>query len=103
RRSVAAPGPAIIGVGALLVVLGVRTDWRLTAAVWTAATVLTLALVAVAPGRWEPADVWAATFVVSAGSSLLLAGTAVAVGQRRAVRVELAEARRLLRAWHVSP
>ncbi|WP_148286848.1 sensor histidine kinase [Curtobacterium sp. B18] len=88
------PVTAIIGVGALLVVLGVRTDWRLTAAVWTAATVLTLALVAVAPGRWEPADVWAATFVVSAGSSLLLAGTAVAVGQRRAVRVELAEARR---------
>ncbi|MGG7307053.1 sensor histidine kinase [Curtobacterium sp. AB451] len=88
------PVTAIIGVGALLVVLGVRTDWRLTAAVWTAATVLTLALVAVAPGRWEPADVWAATFVVSAGSSLLFAGTAVAVGQRRAVRVELAEARR---------
>ncbi|MDP4333691.1 histidine kinase [Curtobacterium sp. A7_M15] len=88
------PVTAIIGVGALLVVLGVRTDWRLTAAVWTAATVLTLGLVAVVPGRWEPADVWAATFVVSAGSDLLLAGTAVAIGQRRAVRVELAEARR---------
>ncbi len=88
------PVTAIIGVGALLVVLGVRTDWRLTAAVWTAATVLTLGLVAVVPGRWDPADVWAATFVVSAGSDLLLAGTAVAIGQRRAVRVELAEARR---------
>ncbi|MGL3200222.1 MULTISPECIES: histidine kinase, partial [Curtobacterium] len=88
------PVTAIIGLGVLVVVLGVRTDWRLTAAVWTAATVLTLALVAVAPSRWEPADVWAATFVVSAGSTLLLAGAAVAIGQRRAVRVELAEARR---------
>lgn len=88
------PVTAIIGLGALVVVLGVRTDWRLTAAVWTAATVITLALVAVAPSRWEPADVWASTFVVSAGSTLLLGGAAVAVGQRRAVRVELAEARR---------
>ncbi|MFS0728943.1 sensor histidine kinase [Curtobacterium sp. 1P10AnD] len=88
------PVTAIVGLGVLVVVLGVRTDWRLTAAVWTAATVLTLALVAVAPSRWEPADVWASTFVVSAGSTLLLAGAAVAIGQRRAVRVELAEARR---------
>ncbi len=88
------PVTAIIGLGALVVVLGVRTDWRLTAAVWTAATVVTLALVAVVPARWEPADVWASTFVVSAGSTLLLAGAAVAIGQRRAVRVELAEARR---------
>ncbi|MFJ4220061.1 sensor histidine kinase [Curtobacterium luteum] len=88
------PVTAIIGLGVLVVVLGVRTDWRLTAAVWTAATVLTLALVAVVPSRWEPADVWASTFVVSAGSTLLLAGAAVAVGQRRAVRVELADARR---------
>lgn len=88
------PVTVIIGLGTLVVVLGVRTDWRLTAAVWTAATLLSLALVAVVPGRWEPADVWASTFVVSAGSSLLLAGAAVAVGQRRAVRVELAEARR---------
>lgn len=94
----AAPWPlpvtAIIGIGVLLVVLGVRTDWRLTAAVWTAATVLTLALVAVVPSRWEPADVWASTFVVAAGNGLVLAGAAVAIGQRRAVRVELAEARR---------
>ncbi|SOC86830.1 Signal transduction histidine kinase [Curtobacterium sp. 314Chir4.1] len=98
-----APGPAapwpvsvtsMIGLGVLLVVLGVRTTWRLTATVWVAAAVLTLVLVAVSPARWAHPDVWATSFVVSAGDSLILAAAAIVIGQRRTIRQELAEARR---------
>lgn len=85
---------SMIGLGVLLVVLGVRSTWRLTATVWVAAAVLTLVLVAVSPARWAHPDVWATSFVVSAGASLILAVAAIAIGQRRTIRQELAEARR---------
>ncbi|WFR66156.1 histidine kinase [Curtobacterium flaccumfaciens] len=84
----------IIGLSVLLVVLGVRTTWRLTATVWAAAAVLVLVLVAVTPGRWAQTDVWAATFVVTAGDTLMVVVAAIVIGQRRAIREELAEARR---------
>lgn len=85
---------SIIGLSVLLVVLGVRSTWRVTATVWTAAAVLSLLLVAVTPGRWADADVWATSFVVSAGDTLVLAAAAVVIGQRRSIRAELAAARR---------
>jgi signal transduction histidine kinase len=88
------PVTGIIGLSALLVVLGIRTSWRLTAIVWAAATVIPLVLVAVTPGRWGQADVWAASFVVSAGDTLILAAASVVIGQRRSIRAELDEARR---------
>ncbi|WP_144711919.1 sensor histidine kinase [Curtobacterium pusillum] len=96
--SAAAPWPVpvtgIIGLSVLLVVLGVRSTWRLTATVWVAAAVLTLVLVAVTPGRWGQADVWATSFVVTAGDTLVLAAAAIVIGQRRSIREELAAARR---------
>ncbi|MCS6565404.1 histidine kinase [Curtobacterium flaccumfaciens pv. flaccumfaciens] len=85
---------SIIGLSLLLVVLGVRTTWRLTAVVWVAATLLPLVLIGVTPGRWGQVDVWATSFVVSAGDTLVLAAAAVVIGQRRSVREELAAARR---------
>ncbi|PZF31169.1 sensor histidine kinase [Curtobacterium sp. MCPF17_051] len=85
---------SIIGLSALLVVLGVRTTWRLTAVVWVAATLLTLLLIGVTPDRWGQVDVWATSFVVSAGDTLVVAAAAVVIGQRRTVREELAAARR---------
>jgi signal transduction histidine kinase len=88
------PVTGIIGLSVLLVVLGVRSTWRLTATVWAAAAVLTLVLVAVTPGRWGQADVWATSFVVTAGDTLILAAAAIVIGQRRSIREELAAARR---------
>ncbi len=88
------PVTGIIGLSVLLVVLGVRTTWRLTAIVWGAATVIPLVLVAVSPGRWDQADVWTASFVVSAGDTLILSAAAVVIGQRRSIRAELDAARR---------
>jgi signal transduction histidine kinase len=88
------PVTGIIGLSVLLVVLGVRTTWRLTAVVWAAATVVPLVLVAVSPGRWDQADVWTASFVVSAGDTLILSAAAVVIGQRRSIRAELDAARR---------
>ena len=85
---------SIIGLSVLLVVLGVRTTWRLTAVVWVAATLLTLLLIGVTPDRWGQVDVWATSFVVSAGDTLVVAAAAVVIGQRRTVREELAAARR---------
>ena len=88
------PVTGIIGLSVLLVVLGVRSTWRLTATVWAASAVLVLVLVAVTPGRWGQADVWATSFVVTAGDTLILAAAAIVIGQRRSIREELAEARR---------
>ncbi|MBF4606967.1 sensor histidine kinase [Curtobacterium sp. VKM Ac-1393] len=88
------PVTGIIGLSVLLVVLGVRTSWRLTAVVWAVAAVLPLVLVAVTPGRWDQPAVWATSFVVSAGDTLLLAAAAVVIGQRRSIRDELVAARR---------
>lgn len=85
---------SIVGLSVLLVVLGVRTTWRLTAVVWVAATLLTLLLIGVTPDRWGQVDVWATSFVVSAGDTLVVAAAAVVIGQRRTVREELAAARR---------
>ncbi|MCS5520039.1 sensor histidine kinase [Curtobacterium flaccumfaciens] len=85
---------SIIGLSVLLVVLGVRTTWRLTAVVWVAAALLTLLLIGVTPDRWGQVDVWATSFVVSAGDTLVVAAAAVVIGQRRTVREELAAARR---------
>lgn len=79
---------SIIGLSVLLVVLGVRTTWRLTAVVWVAATLLTLLLIGVTPDRWGQVDVWATSFVVSAGDTLVVAAAAVVIGQRRTVREE---------------
>jgi len=97
-QSTAGPWPVpvtgIIGLSVLLVVLGVRSTWRLTATVWAASAVLVLVLVAVTPGRWGQADVWATSFVVTAGDTLILAAAAIVIGQRRSIREELAEARR---------
>jgi signal transduction histidine kinase len=88
------PVTEIIGLSVLLVVLGVRTTWRLTATVWAAAAVIVLALVAVTPDRWAPAEVWATSFVVTAGNTLVLAAAAIVIGQRRSIREELTAARR---------
>ncbi|MFB9647824.1 sensor histidine kinase [Curtobacterium pusillum] len=88
------PVTGVIGLSVLLVVLGVRSTWRTTAGVWAAAAVLTLVLVAVTPGRWGQADVWATSFVVTAGDTLILAAAAIVIGQRGSIREELAEARR---------
>jgi signal transduction histidine kinase len=88
------PVTGIIGLSVLLVVLGVRSTWRLTAVVWAVAAVLPLLLVAVTPGRWDQPAVWATSFVVSAGDTLLVAAAAVVVGQRRSIRQELVAARR---------
>ncbi|WP_267423096.1 MULTISPECIES: sensor histidine kinase [unclassified Curtobacterium] len=83
------PVTGIIGLSVLLVVLGVRTSWRLTAVVWGVATVIPLVLVAATPDRWGHPGVWAASFVVSAGDTLVVAAAAVVVGQRRSIRAEL--------------
>ncbi|MGN8048790.1 sensor histidine kinase [Curtobacterium sp. 22159] len=88
------PVTGIIGLSVLLVVLGVRASWRLTTTVWAAAAVVTLALVAVTPGRWAQPDVWATSFVVTAGDTLIVAAAAIVIGQRRSIREELAAARR---------
>jgi signal transduction histidine kinase len=88
------PVTGIIGLSVLLVVLGVRSTWRLTAIVWAGSAVLTLALVAATPGRWGEADVWATSFVVTAGDTLIVAAAAIVIGQRRSIREELAAARR---------
>ncbi|MGY2899131.1 signal transduction histidine kinase [Curtobacterium sp. PvP017] len=88
------PVTGIIGLSVLLVVLGVRSTWRLTAIVWAVAAVLPLLLVAVTPGRWDQPAVWATSFVVSAGDTLLVAAAAVVIGQRRSIRQELVAARR---------
>ncbi|WP_439691521.1 sensor histidine kinase [Curtobacterium sp. SP.BCo] len=88
------PVTGIIGLSVLLVVLGVRSTWRLTTTVWAASAVLVLLLVAVTPGRWGQADVWATSFVVTAGDTLILAVAAIVIGQRRSIREELAAARR---------
>jgi signal transduction histidine kinase len=87
------PVTAMIGLSVLLVVLGLRTDWRTTAIAWGASTVLTLVLVAVTPGRWAEPDVWVSTLVVSSGSALLTGAAAVLLGQRRHVGAELVAAR----------
>ena len=88
------PVTGIIGLSVLLLVLGVSTTWRTTTVVWGASAVLTLLLVAAAPHRWDQPGVWATGFVVSAGDTLLVAAAAVALGQRRSIRAELATARR---------
>jgi signal transduction histidine kinase len=91
--------PALLTYGSLLLVLGVRRQWRLGLLAWGASLALTISMVvvldvAVGAARTDWVDDAWTDLVVYGSNSALLLGAGSVVGARRRVREELARSRR---------
>ncbi|WP_432838237.1 histidine kinase [Dactylosporangium sp. CA-092794] len=88
------PVTGLISLGALILVLGIRERWIVSVATWWLSIVVLVALIVTAPGRYPLRDQWGTNLTIYASYTATVLAAAIAIGQRRRIRADLAEARR---------
>jgi signal transduction histidine kinase len=88
------PVTGLISLGVLLVVLGIRERWLLSVTTWWVSVVVLVALIALSPARYAVPDQWGVNLTVYATYTATVLVAAIALGQRRRIRADLARARR---------
>lgn len=88
------PLTGLVSLGGLLLLLGIRESWLMAFATWWASVVLLIGLIVLSPERYADPDQWGTNLTIYTSYTLLVLGAAIAIGQRRRIRSELAQARR---------
>jgi signal transduction histidine kinase len=88
------PITAMVSLGALILLLGLRERWVVSLTTWWVSILLLVALIALSPQRNPFPDQWGTNLTVYASYTVAVLIAAVAVGQRHQIRVDLVQARR---------
>ncbi|MBU2668181.1 hypothetical protein KOI35_32185 [Actinoplanes bogorensis] len=88
------PIPAMLSLGALILLLGLRERWPTPVVTWWSSVVVLIGLIVANPARYQNPDQWGTNLSIYAGYTATVLVAAIALGQRRRIRAELAAARR---------
>ena len=88
------PVAGLVSLGALVLLLGIRERWIVSVSVWWLSVLMLVAVIAATPDRYADADGWGVNLTVYASYTASVLAAAIAIGQRRRIRADLAEARR---------
>ena len=88
------PVAALIVFCTFLSLIGLRQRWPFTIAVWWVSLATFVAIIVLNPVQLAQPDRWGNNLLIEGTSTLLVLAGSVALGQRRRIRDQLAEARR---------
>jgi signal transduction histidine kinase len=88
------PVTGLISSSVLLVILGIRERWVVSVVAWWASIAALIALIASTPARYADPDQWGTNLTVFAAGTAAVLVASIALGQRRRIRADLAQARR---------
>jgi signal transduction histidine kinase len=94
------PVTGLVSLGALVFLLGVRERWVMSVTVWWSSVALLVVLIVTSPGRYPFPDQWGTNLTIYASYTATVLAAAVAIGQRRRIRADLAEAQRDVELEH---
>ena len=104
RDSSAGPWPlpvtGLVSLGALVLVLGIRERWVLSAAAWWLSVVTIVVVVATSPARYDNPDEWGTNLTIYTSYTATVLVAAIAIGQRHRIRADLAAAQRDVELEH---
>jgi signal transduction histidine kinase len=88
------PVTGLISLGGLILLLGIRERWTVSVATWWASIVVLVVVIATSPARYANPDQWGTNLTIHATCTAAILAAAIALGQRRRIREDLARARR---------
>ena len=88
------PVTGLISLGALVLLLGIRERWVLSVATWWVSIAVLVVVVVETPERYAVPDDWGTNLTIYASYTATVLVAAIALGQRRQIRADLARARR---------
>jgi signal transduction histidine kinase len=94
------PVPGLLSLGALVLLLGLRERWVVSATFWWLSVLVLVVLIAGSPERYADPDGWGTNLTIYATYTVTVLVAAIAVGQRHRIRADLAAARRDVELEH---
>jgi signal transduction histidine kinase len=88
------PVTGLLSSSVLIVILGIRERWVVSVVVWWASIAALVALIALTPERYADPDQWGTNLTIYASGTAAVLVASIALGQRRRIRDDLAQARR---------
>jgi signal transduction histidine kinase len=88
------PVTGLISLGVLILLLGIRERWLVSATVWWSSVAVLVVVIALSPSRYAIPDQWGTNLTIYATYTATVLVAAIAIGQRRRIRSELAKAQR---------